>query len=106
MAKAGFTAIWEFQVKKAHKAQFEEAYGESGAWVRLFKKSSEYLGTQLLKDEANENRYITIDQWSSRKAYEKFRQEHEAEYKEIDKVCEDWTEFENEIGRFEEVQAA
>lgn len=74
---------------------------ESG--VRLFKKSPEYLGTELLKDEAKENRYITIDRWSSREAYEKFRQEHEATYKEIDKVCEDWTESEKEIGRFEEL---
>jgi hypothetical protein len=60
MAKTGFTVIWEFQVKRDHKRQFEGAYGANGAWAQLFRKSPKYSDTQLLRDEANENRYITI----------------------------------------------
>lgn len=105
MAKAGFTTIWEFHIRKEHVPQFEQVYGADGSWAKLFRKSQEYRGTQLLCDEAKENRYITVDRWSSQQAYELFRREHEAEYEALDKVCSDWTESETEVGRFIEIEA-
>jgi quinol monooxygenase YgiN len=46
-------------------------------------------------------RYLTLDLWVSRAAYEKFRADHAAEYRAIDAQCEALTEHEAEVGRFE-----
>ena len=103
MAKTRFTVIWEFRVRNGQNKQFENAYGKEGRWVKLFSEIPEYRGTQLLRDMANANRYITIDRWDSYDAYESFRKLHESEYKAIDQICGNLTEREIEIGRFEEI---
>lgn len=44
---------------------------------------------------------MTIDRWSSRQAYERFRSARAAEYRRIDGECEKLTEREDKIGEFD-----
>jgi heme-degrading monooxygenase HmoA len=98
-----YVYVWRFLVRPGSGSAFEAAYGPDGDWVRLFRQADGYLGTQLLRDRADPRRYITIDRWTSREAWEAFRAERAVEWEEIDRRGEALTEREEEIGRFEDV---
>jgi len=53
--------VWEFRVKAGRKAEFEQRYGPRGDWAQLFRRSPAYRGTDLLRDTADANRYLTLD---------------------------------------------
>src|SRR5262245_2139467 len=57
--------VWEFRVRAGCEREFEEAYGPGGAWAQLFAASPDCLGTELLRDEADHRRYLTVDRWGS-----------------------------------------
>jgi heme-degrading monooxygenase HmoA len=82
-------------------AQFEAAYGPQGDWARLFVKGQGYKETQLLRDASNPLRYVTLDYWKSRAAHERFRREHESEYRMLDERCDRLAVKENKLGEFE-----
>ena len=99
-----YVIIWEFQVKEGHEAEFEEIYGAEGAWIQLFKRSEGYLGTELLRDMAQSRRYMTLDRWRSRAAYEAFQKQWAEAYKELDGRCEGLTEQEVIIGSMARIE--
>ncbi len=84
-----------------HAAAFEAAYGPAGAWVALFCRAPARLGTELLADGSG--RYLTLDRWRDRAAYDAFRQSAAADYATLDAACEALTAAEREIGAFETV---
>ena len=90
--------IWEFRVKKGREAEFELAYGPTGEWARFFERGEGYLGTELLRDAKDRQRYITIDRWTSPATYEAFRSRWADEYEAIDERCEALTEYEAPLG--------
>ncbi|MGE5183782.1 MAG: antibiotic biosynthesis monooxygenase family protein [Acidobacteriota bacterium] len=89
--------IWELVVREGSAAAFEEAYGPSGAWAKLFAHSEEYLGTELLRDDDDPRRYVTIDRWTTASAFLKLREEHAREYATLDALCDGWTERETRL---------
>ena len=93
-----YVIIWEFQVKEEYEAEFEQIYGPDGAWAQLFKRGEGYLGTELLRDMEQPRRYLTLDRWRSRAAYEAFQKRWAEAYKELDRRCEGLTEQEVIIG--------
>ena len=95
-----YTYIWSFEVHPEHVVAFRWHYGEGGAWTQLFRRARGYLGTQLLQDESDPLRFVTIDAWSSPEDYEAFRAEYHAEYEALDRVCEGFTVRETLIGHF------
>jgi hypothetical protein len=97
-----YLAIWEFEIKLECRTKFEEVYGPNGPWARLFRQSPEYLGTKLIRDLTRPRRYLTLDYWTSRGAFPKFKQAHAAEYEALDQQCENLTEREVMVGEFEE----
>ena len=97
----GYLIIWEFRVRTGMEKRFEAAYGSDGEWARFFKKGKGYVGTELNRDVHDPQRFVTLDFWTSREAYQTFREQHLAEYKTIDEVCEAMTENEAEVGKFE-----
>jgi len=101
MAGAGYLVIWEFLVKREARLAFEETYGPEGAWVQLFRRSPEYIGTQLLRDLSRPGRYLTLDRWTSRNALVRFKHDHKSAYAELDQQCEALTEHEILLGEFE-----
>lgn len=92
--------VWEFRVRRGLERQFEEAYGPDGVWAGFFNRGRGYLGTELLRDIGTSGRYVTVDRWDSREAFEAFREERAAEYETIDRQCEALTESETPVGSF------
>jgi hypothetical protein len=95
--------VWEFRVPEEQRPHFERSYGPQGEWVELFSRSSEFLGTILLRDPVVAGRYLTIDTWSQADAFPRFEEKYEAEYQDLDRHCEPLTEYEIKIGAFETV---
>ena len=95
-----YTYIWAFEVHAEHGDAFRKHYGEGGAWTQLFRRARGYLGTQLLQDERDPLRFVTIDTWSSAEDYEAFRADYAAEYAALDRLCEGFTKRETLIGHF------
>jgi len=99
----GFLAIWEFYPHPGQEAAFARAYGPDGIWVQLFKKAEGYIGTDLIRDLNHSRRFLTLDYWRSRAAYDRFRAQHVSEYEAIDQQCEGLNEKEAALGMFERV---
>lgn len=95
-----YTYIWAFEVHAEHVEAFRRAYGEGGAWMQLFRRARGYLGTQLLQDESDPLRFVTIDTWSNAEDYEAFRAEYASEYAALDRLCEGLTHRETLVGHF------
>ena len=94
--------MWEFDARLESWREFERAYGPTGTWARLFRKGDGYVATELLRDRETSGRYVTIDRWDSRAAFEAFRERFAAEYERLDQACEALTTRETLIGRFED----
>jgi len=100
MADSGYATLWTFDVQPDRKAEFEFHYGPEGTWVRLFRRAPGYLGSELLCDLANAHRYVTIDRWESREAWQAFRQHFAADYERLDREFEGLTTAESALGEF------
>jgi heme-degrading monooxygenase HmoA len=96
-----FVILWQFQVKRGLEKEFEKAYGPEGAWAILFRASTAYRGTRLLRDTSHSGRYFTMDSWDSQAEYDAFRGQNAAKYTVIDHQCEVLTESESNMGSFE-----
>ncbi|HSG42543.1 MAG TPA: antibiotic biosynthesis monooxygenase [Anaerolineales bacterium] len=97
-----FFVIWEYKVKP-EQSGFESIYSPNGAWAELFNRGEGYLGTELFRDQANRQHYLTIDRWRSKDEYDAFLDQHEKEYKALDAQCEGLTESESLLGRWETI---
>lgn len=95
-----FVILWEFRVKPGHLAEFKKNYAPDGQWSQLFSRSNGYLKTELLHDESQPDRFITIDQWTSSVEYETFLSQWPAEYASLDAQCDGLTESEILLGRW------
>jgi heme-degrading monooxygenase HmoA len=93
--------IWRFRAKSDRLEEFRRVYGSDGAWARLFARSPEYRGTELLQDMSDSVQFVVIDSWRSRDAFERFRKGLASEYAALDSECLELTEEEIFIGRFE-----
>ena len=67
-----YIVVWEFQVKAECEAEFVAAYGPDGEWARLFQRSQDFLGVELLGSVGNAGRFFTLDHWSSSAAMDAF----------------------------------
>jgi heme-degrading monooxygenase HmoA len=93
--------LWQFRPRSGSEAAFEAAYGPAGDWASLFRKSEEYLGTELLRDRSDPSLYLTVDRWTSREAFEDFRRRHATEYESLDERCSALTEQEAPLGSYD-----
>lgn len=93
--------IWEYLVAAESAEAFEQIYSSGGEWAKLFASSDGYLGTSLLRDAVGGGRYLTIDRWSSREAFDAFHAAFPGEYAKLDSLCESLTENERKLGEFD-----
>jgi heme-degrading monooxygenase HmoA len=100
MIAAMYVIIWRYRVKPAQTDAFERHYGAAGTWVEFFRRGTGYIGTDLLRDESA---YMTIDRWTSKTDYERFRSAREEEYAALDKRLESLTDSEERVGEYESV---
>jgi ribosomal-protein-alanine acetyltransferase len=98
---AHFTAVWEFRVSGQKLRAFEKAYGPNGDWARLFSRGDGYIRTELIRDPKTTGRYVTVDFWKSRQAFERFKKQNLTAYRALDKKCNSLTKSEGLIGEFE-----
>lgn len=95
-----FVVVWQFEVAEDKVAGFEAAYGPEGSWAKLFRASSHYLGTELLRDAYIPGGYLTIDRWASEEDFRAFRKQHDQEYEVLDRACDSLTSKETRIGAY------
>jgi heme-degrading monooxygenase HmoA len=100
---APYVYVWEFIVSADHTRAFERTYGPSGEWVQLFRRGSGYMRSELYRDRSRPQRFITIDYWESKEAWNSFRARFDKEFEALDAKCASWTASEVEIGRFEPI---
>jgi hypothetical protein len=87
-------------VPEGTRDNFVRQYGPEGSWAHLFAQAEGYLGTELLQDAADPERFLTIDHWSSQADFEAFKIRFSGDYDTLDVLCESLTESENHIGQF------
>lgn len=95
-----YVYIWEYQVRPESAERFRQVYGPDGAWVALFRRATGYMGTELYRDLDDPHRYVTLDRWKSRQAYERFRLSFSAEFEQLDEICDQYMLRELPFGRF------
>ena len=83
--------------------QFERVYGPEGEWARFFRSGRGYNGTELLRDVEIPARYLVVDRWQSRDAYNDFVAANRDEY--MRRVDENAFRYDSELrlGTFENV---
>ena len=95
--------IWEFTVKDGANAEFEKYYGPEGDWAEFFQQGSGYLKTELIRDNLDPQRYLTLDYWLSHDHFLEFKKAYAAEYQSLDEHCEGLTLKESQRGEFTRV---
>jgi heme-degrading monooxygenase HmoA len=95
-----FQTIWEFRVPEGARDEFASHYGPEGSWAHLFARGEGYLGTELLQDATDPERFLTIDHWLSQDDFETFKTRFAEEYAALDARCEALTAGERAIGQF------
>jgi heme-degrading monooxygenase HmoA len=69
-----------FTYDVADPAGFERVYGPEGEWAKFFRTGRGYVGTELLQDVEIPDRYLVVDRWESRDAYNEFVAANREEY--------------------------
>ncbi|MFT5641994.1 MAG: heme-degrading monooxygenase HmoA [Cyclobacteriaceae bacterium] len=95
-----FYPVWKYTVKEATKSEFEEEYGRQGTWFKLFEKTDNYMGLELLHSHTASQQYILIDRWTSREDYESFTTENREENDALSKRFSYLIENEENDGTF------
>ena len=70
--------VFRYEVRDPE--EFERAYGPNGEWSQFFRRGHGYIGTELLRDLDEPERYLVIDRWESIDAYNGFLEEFRDEY--------------------------
>jgi quinol monooxygenase YgiN len=95
-----YIVVWEFQVKAECETEFIAAYGPEGEWARLFRRSPEFLGVELMESVGNPGRFFTLDHWYSAAARDMFMSANATAYDVLDRRFANLTVWERRIGAF------
>jgi heme-degrading monooxygenase HmoA len=95
-----FVVVWQFEIAEDKIPAFEAAYGPDGAWAKLFRTATSYIGTELLRDAYIPGAYLTIDRWASEADFRAFRKQHDQDYELLDRQCDSLTSRETRIGAY------
>jgi len=69
-----------FRYEVRDRPAFEQAYGPEGDWAHFFRQGRGYIGTELLHDVDEPDRYLVVDRWESADAYNAFLDANRDEY--------------------------
>jgi heme-degrading monooxygenase HmoA len=93
-----FAAVFLYEVDTDAHDAFHSVYGPEGEWARFFAPGEGYLGTELLRSG---ERYLLIDRWTSRSAYEAYLAAHADEYARRNADAQRLWRHEEDVGRFD-----
>jgi heme-degrading monooxygenase HmoA len=69
----------------SHRAEaFTAAYAADGAWGDLFDRAAGFLGTELYRDAARADRFLTIDRWQDERDWRSFLNAFNSAYEALD----------------------
>ncbi len=77
---AGFGDRARLPLRRARPGGVRGGLRPEGEWAQFFRQGAGYIGTELLRDVEEPDRYLVIDRWESIDAYNRFSREHQAEY--------------------------
>jgi quinol monooxygenase YgiN len=97
-----YRIVWEYEAHPERVAEFEEVYGPEGRWTAFFRRSEDYLGTELFRSTSAAGHFLLVDSWKSRVAYEAFRRGHADEYAALDESCQRLRTRERALGMSED----
>ena len=83
-----YTVVWKYTINPDHRHEFEREYGAEGTWSMFFRRSKDYLGSELYGNMKAPDEYLLTDRWNSQQAYEQFIREHEHLYGELSEKFE------------------
>ena len=69
-----------FRYEVRDPEEFARVYGPEGEWAQFFRRGDGFIGTELLRDLEEAERYLVIDRWESVDAYNAFLSEFQDEY--------------------------
>ena len=84
---------------------FAAAYGPNGEWAQFFRQGVGYIGTELLQDVDELDRFVVIDRWESADAYNAFVTDHQDEYLQRSDDSRLYYVQELRLGTFENIWA-
>ncbi len=93
-----YRIVWEFDARPDQLEKFEQVYGPEGQWAKFFRNSADYVSTELFRSTVSAHRFVTLDCWRSRAAYESFRKSYGEEYSQLDQWCERIVAHERTLG--------
>jgi heme-degrading monooxygenase HmoA len=93
-----YRIVWEYDAAPERVKEFEREYGSSGRWVDFFRRSEDYVSTELFRSLDSPTRFMTLDCWRTRAGYEAFRKAHADDYSRIDEQCAQLTAHERILG--------
>ena len=80
--------VWEYEVPSERAEAFTAAYAADGAWGKLFGRAAGYLSTELYRDAARADRFLTIDRWRNERDWRSFLHAFSAAYESLDAQLE------------------
>ena len=92
-----------FTYDASDPSEFERVYGPEGEWAAFFRGGRGYVGTELLCDVEQPGRYLVVDRWESREAYNDFVAANQDEYMRRVDETSFHHEHELRLGTFESV---
>lgn len=96
-----YVIVWQYEVRKVTRGQFEESYGPLGLWAEFFSRGDGFVCTTLLRDVNAGHRFFTLDFWKTRSDFARFKEENGGEYRAIDDSTKPLARSEQRIGAFE-----
>jgi len=92
--------MWEFQVRPGCEGAFLEAYAPNGVWARFFRRSTEFLGIDLVRSVRHPARFFSLGAWTSEEAFRSFCEQNGESFEKLDVKLAGLTEWERRIGAF------
>ncbi len=86
-----FVRVWEYEVAPGQVDPFVAAYGPVGEWARLFQRGEGYAGTELYRDTASPDRFLTVDRWADEHAWRRFLDRWREPYETLDAALQQLT---------------
>ena len=83
-----FVRVWEYEVPGDRAEAFTAAYAGDGAWGELFSRATGFLGTELFRDAARADRFLTIDRWRNEQDWRSFLHAFGSAYATLDAQLE------------------
>jgi heme-degrading monooxygenase HmoA len=83
-----FVRVWAYEVPGDREAAFTAAYAADGPWGDLFGRAAGFLGTELYRDAARADRFLTIDRWRNEEDWRSFLQAFAPAYHSLDAQLE------------------